>query len=51
LETELVCFAGDKEADNQTEQAEDGREDLNDEDLDEAVESILSVIFQYSRVS
>jgi hypothetical protein len=37
LEPELVRFARDKEADDKTEQAQDGGDDFDDEDLDEAI--------------
>ena len=33
---EFVGFAGNQQTDDETEQAQDGAEDLNDENLDEA---------------
>ena len=37
FDAEVEGLAGDEQADDQTEEAEDGAEDLDDEDLDEAV--------------
>ena len=34
--SEVVCLAGDEEADDQTEKPDDGAEDFNDENFDEA---------------
>lgn len=34
---EVVCAAAKQQANNETEQTKDGREDLNDQDLDETV--------------
>lgn len=49
MESELVRFAGDKEADDETEQAQDGGEDFDDEDLDEAGGRCVSDVLAQQR--
>lgn len=43
LGVEVSCLAGDKQPDDQAEEAEDRAEDFDDENLDEAVKGLVSL--------
>ena len=40
---EVVCAAAEQQSNDESEQAEDGREDLNDQDLDETTNTLAIV--------
>ena len=45
---EVVCTAAKQQSNDESEQAEDGREDLNDQDLDETVNTLAVPVLSIS---